>query len=112
MLVEQEYRHAQMHHEGVEQHLENKNTFKRWTWLLNLMLNRLGEKIGATGCGYFETCSYTSMYYPLTSKYTKGCLNNIAVFHALEELEHGHLTVQELRKKTNVINPSLFFLFS
>lgn len=101
-LVEQEYRHAKMHHQGAKKEKET-DPCRRWApivWLFDFLMLRCGRNFGAAIAGAVEASSGNAFYVSMLSPFVRNYPNDLVLFHFLEEMEHSELTVQNLRSKT------------
>lgn len=105
MISEQECQHAKMHREVQREHAGNGDSVHRWKWLIwiaDFFLLRCGAPLGISLCGHIEACAWVWFGLPLMTPIS-GFANNIYVFHGLEEIEHGALTVQDLGAKSKIL---------
>lgn len=114
MIVEQEYQHAQLHHEGQKQKLEDEEKayedfLKEQGSFLNgirkAMLRR-SRRYGIQICGMVEASNAYGLLFNALSGITMGTLFQ---FHVFEEAEHAAVTVQNLKSKTTAIERILAF---
>lgn len=114
MIVEQEYQHAQLHHESQAQKLEDdakayEETLKEQGAMLNglrKMLLRRTQRFGILMCGMIEASNTYGLLFTALLGFRPGTLFS---FHVFEEAEHAAVTVQNLKKKTTAFERVLFF---
>jgi len=114
-VSKQEHLHAKMHREAAK--AENgrvEDPLKRWTWLYLLtdfLILRCGKMMTITLCGATEASTYLWGYAPFC--YMDKYMDNVLLFHFMEESEHSMLTVQGFKKQGSVIlNFVLYPLFA
>jgi len=83
--------------------------WKWFTWLADLLLLRCGRTLGVSLALHIEAAAWAWFYYTVSLPFVSGSLPNLFVFHGMEEVEHGALTVQQLRKQTSIFLSLLTF---
>ena len=112
LLSKQEHLHAKMHHQGRAERERLAHRLARWAWfagIVDFFLLRCGRHVGSSLVGFVEATTGLWTYYMMILPGTKGFMSNEIAFHAFEELEHGPLTTQYLRKQVSPIMPLLLF---
>ena len=96
-----------MHHQGERTAKKRGDRGKRWKWAVSLVdfgMLRCGKSIGIACTGFFEAVvaeviNLTAVQLP----FVRWFLNDLLLFHILEEMEHSELTVQLLGEKSSVL---------
>jgi len=111
LIVEQEYRHATMHH-SAKTEIKDEEEVKRAKDSSNLInflrkfLLRRGDRLGTLWCGAIEAANMYGLF--LNCLVNNGRMN-IVKFHLFEEAEHASVTVNNLKRKTTSLERFLFF---
>ena len=112
LLVKQEHLHAKMHHQGQKNMKTEGDRLGRF-WLLgklfDIILLRLGRTVGVSVAAGVEATAGHLIYYASSAPFVKDCESDVCLFHFLEELEHGLLTVQSIKKQSHFIVRLLLF---
>jgi len=106
ILSKQEGKHAVLHIAAMKQRKTEGEHATRWKWFLwlaDFLLLRCGRALGISLVTHIEAAAWAWFFLPLYLPFVKTGLPNLFVFHGMEEVEHGALTVQSLRKQTNPI---------
>jgi hypothetical protein len=119
-LVKQEHLHAKMHIKGHKNKKAEGDELKRfWPFgkLFDILLLRLGKSIGISVTCAIESTSAHLFYYASSSPFLKDWESDVTLIHFLEEIEHGLLTVQSIKKHTHflvrlILYPFLFPLWA
>lgn len=80
--------------------------FKLVRWGFDVLLLRLGAAVGTAGSLAVETLTGMGFYHASSLAHLVGAQdheNNLTLFHQFEEMEHGALTVQALKKRTSFL---------
>jgi len=112
ILSKQEEKHAVLHLQAKKQRKNEGETASRYNWffwLADYLLLRCGPQLGIPLCLHIESAAWAWFYYPLMLPFVSKNLTNLFVFHGMEEIEHGALTVQLLRSKTSLLVSFLTF---
>jgi len=106
ILIEQEYGHAKMHHQGIKEAKTHDDHLKRFgplKVLFRLLFLRLGPAVGSTLSCAIETLSSRTFHSMAVFPYAcKGSETDLVLYHYFEEMEHGALTVQSLKRKSSI----------
>lgn len=103
LLVKQEHLHAKMHIKGQKNKKAEGDELKRFLPLakaFDLLLLRLGRTIGVSVACAVESTSAHLLYYASSTPFLKDWESDVLLIHFLEEIEHGLLTVQSIKKQT------------
>jgi hypothetical protein len=106
ILSKQEGKHAVLHIAAMKQRKSDGEPATRWKWLLflsDLLMLRCGRALGVVLVTHIEAAAWAWFFIPLYLPCVNAGLPNLFVFHGMEEVEHGALTVQSLRKQTNPV---------
>jgi hypothetical protein len=112
ILSRQEGKHAVLHIAAMKHRKlqgEHATRWKWFLWLADLLLLRCGRALGVSLVTHIEAAAWSWFFFPIYLPFVKNGLPNLFVFHGMEEVEHGALTVQSLRKQTNVVFSLLTF---
>lgn len=108
LLVEQEHQHAKMHLAGQKEEEIIGHGFTRFApldFIFRRLFLRMGRTLGLTLSLGLETSSSAGFSVlfcmPFCGYGTQ--LTDVTVFHMYEEVEHGVVTVAQLRPQTNFI---------
>jgi predicted metal-dependent hydrolase len=117
ILHRQEAAHAKLHREGIAVENEAEKvpiTIIVIRKVLETLMLRLGRPFGcACALGVEEVISEVFNYIDILSNNIprmKNFQSKLILFHIFEEIEHGPLTVQSLKKKTTLFMRLLAFL--
>jgi len=112
ILSKQEGKHAVLHLAAMKYRKTQGENATRWGWFLwlaDFLLLRCGRVLGVSLALHIEAAAWCWFYVPVVSPFVKGGLPNLFVFHGMEEVEHGALTVHCLRKQTSILLSLLTF---
>jgi len=106
ILSKQEGKHAILHIAAMKHRKNDGESATRWRWFLwlaDFLMLRCGRTLGLSLVTHIEAAAWAWFFLPLYLPFVKIGLPNLFVFHGMEEVEHGALTVQALRKQTNPV---------
>lgn len=112
ILSRQEGKHAVLHLAAMKHRKNDGEGAVRWKWfvsLADLLCLRCGRALGLVLVTHIEAAAWAWFFIPLYLPFVKTGLPNLFVYHGMEEVEHGALTVHSLRKQTNVLYSLLTF---
>ncbi len=103
LLAKQEQAHARMHMEGIKAQPSGFNRFTLLAKLFNILLLRLGQPFGLASTLAVETVAGPCFHTIGKSRFMKDWETDLTLFHMFEEVEHGPLTVQSLKKQSSFL---------
>lgn len=104
-LSRQEAKHAALHLKTHSMREKQGEQAPRWNWLIwlfDLLFLRCSFTLGIALCVHVEAGAWAWFFLPLRLPFVRDALPNLFVFHGMEECEHGALTVQHLRARSNI----------
>lgn len=101
MLALQERQHSKLHR-MCEDANAAKNGGDRWAWLRRIaeLLLLRNRTLGVSLAGHLEAGAWVWFALPLTLPFCKGFASNLFLFHGMEEMEHGALTLNSLQRQS------------
>lgn len=102
ILSKQEQAHARMHLEGMRASAPKPKRHVVLAALFDLLLLRMGQRFGAACALAVETVAGPAFYSLGRSGVLNDWESDLTLFHMFEEVEHGPLTVQSLRKRSSL----------
>jgi len=106
ILSKQEQKHALLHLAAIKQRKADGEHALRWKWftaITEFLVLRCGKTFGSALVLHAEATSWAWMFLPVYLPWLKEGLPNLFVFHGMEEVEHGALTIQSLKNRTNPV---------
>jgi hypothetical protein len=100
VLVEQEYNHARMHNKQKPVEYERFRIIRK---IYDFGMLRCGMTMSMLTLCAFETVNSSVFYTYITQNIIENVFCDALLFHFLEEIEHGCVTVSYLRPRTNWI---------